>query len=66
MRIMELNALEEKIKLYDPKAKQKEGWAEVLMEGKRVDLASIKKEDKFIITDTKTKLKVLCLEKEEL
>ena len=66
MRIMELNALEEKIKLYDPKAKQKEGWAEVVMEGKRVDLASIKKEDKFIITDTKTKLKVLCLEKEEL
>jgi exodeoxyribonuclease VII large subunit len=66
MKTMEIKALEEKMKLHDPKAKQKEGWAEVVMHGKRVDLASIKKDDKFIITDTKTKLKVLCLEKEEL
>jgi len=66
IRIMELKALEEKMNLYDPKTKQKEGWAEVVMAGKRVDLASIRKDDKFIITDTKTKLKVLCVEKEKI
>jgi exodeoxyribonuclease VII large subunit len=66
LRTTQLKALEEKMKLYDPKEKQKEGWAEVLLAGKRVDLASIKKDDKFIITDTKTKLEVLCIEKEKI
>jgi exodeoxyribonuclease VII large subunit len=66
MRTMELNALSEKMKLYNPKAKQKEGWAEVVMAGKRVDLSSINEDDKFIITDTKTKLEVLCIKKEKI
>jgi exodeoxyribonuclease VII large subunit len=66
IRSMELNALEEKMKLYNPKEKQQEGWGEVLMAGKRVDLASLKKDDKFIITDTKTKLEVLCIQKEKI
>jgi exonuclease VII large subunit len=66
LRTTQLKALEEKMKLYDPKEKQKEGWAEVVMAGKRVDLASIKKDDKFIITDTKTKLEVLCIQKEKI
>jgi len=66
VRTMELKALSEKMKLYNPKAKQREGWGEVVMAGKRVDLSSIKKDDKFIITDTKTKLEVLCTKKEEI
>jgi len=66
IRMMELKALEEKMNLYNPKAKQKEGWGEVVMAGKRVDLASLKKDDKFIITDTKTKLEVLCTKKEKI
>jgi exodeoxyribonuclease VII large subunit len=66
LRTTQLKALEEKMKLYDPKEKQKEGWAEVVMAGKRVDLASSKKDDKFIITDTKTKLEVLCIQKEKI
>ena len=66
IRTIELNALLEKIKLYNPKEKQQKGWAEVVMDGKRVDLASLKKDDKFIITDTKTKLEVLCIQKEKI
>jgi len=61
-----LSSLEEKIKLYDPKLKQKEGWAEVLLEGKRVALSAITKDSKFIITDTETKLEVLCMNKENI
>ena len=66
IRSMELKAIAEKIKLSNPKEKQKEGWGEVVMAGKRVDLASIKKDDKFVITDTKTKLEVLCTKKEKI
>ena len=66
LRMTHVKALEEKIELYDPKVKQKEGWGEVVMAGKRIDLASIKKDDKFLITDTKTKLIVLCIKKEIL
>jgi exonuclease VII large subunit len=66
LKTTKLKVLEEKMKLYDPKEKQKEGWAEVVMAGKRVDLASINKDDKFVITDTKTKLEVLCVERKEI
>jgi len=66
LRMSQVKALEEKMKLYDPKEKQKEGWAEVVMAGKRVDLASIKKDDKFVIADTKTKLEVICINKKEI
>jgi len=59
-----LNALEEKIKLYDPKLKAKEGWAEVTLNGQRVALSKIEKDNKFILTDISTKLEVLCLTKE--
>jgi len=66
LKSTELKTLEEKLRLYNPKEKQKEGWAEVVMAGKRVDLALIKKDDKFVITDTKTKLEVLCTNKEKM
>ncbi len=62
----QLRTLEEKMKLYNPKEKQQEGWAEVILNGKRVDLDLIEKEDKFVISDTKTKVEVLCLGKEKL
>ncbi|CAA6805316.1 MAG: Exodeoxyribonuclease VII large subunit (EC [uncultured Sulfurovum sp.] len=66
LRITGLKALEEQFKLSNPMVKQKEGWAEVVLAGKRVDLAFIKKDDKFVITDTKTRLEVLCTKKEIL
>jgi exodeoxyribonuclease VII large subunit len=61
-----LVSLEQKMKLYDPKLKQKEGWGEVIFDGKRVDLSAIKLKDTFVITDTKTKLIVACIDKEKI
>jgi len=66
IKFQRLGSLEEKIKLYDPKLKQKEGWGEVVFEGKRVDLSAIKEHDRFVITDTKTKLEVACINKEKI
>jgi len=60
------NSLEQKIRLYDPKLKQKEGWGEVILNGKRVLLSTIKTDEKFTIIDTETKLEVLCLNKEKI
>ena len=61
-----LNALEQKIKLYNPKLKQKDGWGEVLFKGKRVDLSTINVDDRFVITDTNTKLEVICIQRENI
>ncbi|MCH9740209.1 MAG: exodeoxyribonuclease VII large subunit [Epsilonproteobacteria bacterium] len=64
VKIQNLASLEQKIKLYDPKLKQKEGWAEVTQNGKRKRLAEIKKEDRFTLVDIDTKLEVQCISKE--
>ena len=64
VKTQSLNSLEQKMKLYDPKLKQKEGWAEVVLDGKRVALSEIKKDDRFSIMDTTVKLEVVCLNKE--
>ncbi|MCK5854894.1 MAG: exodeoxyribonuclease VII large subunit [Sulfurovaceae bacterium] len=56
--------IEEKIKLYDPKVKQKEGWAEVIVTGERKSLSHIKEKEHFLLVDVNTKLEVLCLSKE--
>jgi len=61
-----LASLEQKMKLYDPKLKQKEGWAEVILNGKRVDLSKIKKDSNFVLMDTKVKLEVKCMVKEKI
>ena len=66
LKIQTLNSLEQKMRLYDPKLKVKEGWAEVVLDGKRVDLSKIKKEDSFVLVNLNTKLEVQCLEKKEL
>ncbi len=61
-----VSSLEQKIRLYDPKLKVKEGWAEVVLDGERVDLSKIEKEDSFVLVNLNTKLEVKCLEKKEL
>lgn len=61
-----LASLEQKIKLYDPKLKQKEGWAEVIFNRKRVALSSLKEEDNFVLMDTNVKLEVKCIKKESI
>lgn len=66
VKIQNLSLLEQKMKLYDPKLKQKEGWAEVLFDRKRVDLEKINKDDNFVVMDTKVKLEVKCISKEKV
>ncbi len=66
VRTQSLNSLEQKMKLYDPKLKQKDGWAEVVLNGKRVPLKNIEKDDRFILTDTTVKLEVVCLNKDNI
>ena len=61
-----LNSLEQKMKLYDPKLKQKDGWAEIVFNGKRVALSKITENDRFILADTSVKLEVVCLRKENI
>ena len=64
VKTQSLNSLVQKMKLYDPKLKQKEGWAEIVLDGKRVALSEIKENDRFKVTDTTVKLEVVCLSKE--
>jgi len=61
MKVQNIVSLKQKIELYNPKLKQKEGWAEVILEGKRVGLSVIKKGDKFQLVDIETKLNVQAL-----
>jgi len=57
-----LLALHKNIELYNPKLKHKEGWAEVILDNKRVALSEIKEGDDFILMDIDTKLRVECVE----
>ena len=64
VKTQSLSSLEQKMKLYNPKLKQKEGWAEVVLDGKRVALSEIQEDDRFSLADTTVKLEVVCLNKE--
>lgn len=66
LKMTQLKTVEEKIKLYNPEKKQKDGWAEVVVAGNRVKLASINPNDEFVITDTETRLEVLCQHKDKI
>jgi len=57
-----LLVLDKNIELYNPKLKHKEGWAEVILDNKRVALSEIKKGDSFVLMDIDTKLRVECVE----
>jgi len=57
-----LLVLDKNIELYNPKLKHKEGWAEVILNNKRVALSEIKECDDFILMDIDTKLRVECVE----
>jgi exonuclease VII large subunit len=65
-REQDLLLLEQKIELYNPKLKYKEGWAEIISNKKRVKLSSIKENEIFTLIDIDTKLDVKCLKKSTL
>jgi len=66
VKTQSLTSLEQKMRLYDPKLKQKDGWAEVVLDGQRVELSKIKKDDGFMLVDTHVKLEVKCINKEKI
>jgi len=66
LKKQQLHTLEQKIELYNPKHKQKEGWAEVTLGGKQIKLESINENDTFSLTDTTTKLEVRCIHKQNV
>jgi len=49
--------LEAQLKLYNPALKSKEGWGEVLIDGKRQALKSLKKDDIFVLQDVNVSIK---------
>ncbi|WP_255494550.1 exodeoxyribonuclease VII large subunit [Sulfurovum sp. bin170] len=56
-----LALLAQQLKLNDPKLKQKDGWAEVILNGKRVKLSTIEKGDRFILVDIDSRVEVEAL-----
>ncbi|RUM72371.1 MAG: exodeoxyribonuclease VII large subunit, partial [Sulfurovum sp.] len=56
-----LHTLEEQLKLYNPKLKSKEGWAEVLVEHKRTALKNLKKDEIFELQDAEVKVEAKVL-----
>jgi len=58
-----LNALAQTMTQYDPAKRSKEGFAEIVKDGKRVALGAIEVGDEFTVTDTRVKMRVKSLEK---
>jgi len=58
-----LHTLEEQLKLYNPKLKSKEGWAQISYQDKVRSLKDIEKGEKFILEDEFVRMQVLCLDK---
>jgi exodeoxyribonuclease VII large subunit len=61
MRIGKLSAIEQQMRLNNPKLKQKDGWAEIVLNGKRVKLSTIKRGDRFILVDVESRIEVKAL-----
>ncbi|WP_457606438.1 exodeoxyribonuclease VII large subunit [Nitratifractor sp.] len=62
----ELRSLSEALRRNDPTLRSKEGWAEVLSEGRRRALESIKVGERFELSDGRVKVRAQCLEKRPL
>jgi exodeoxyribonuclease VII large subunit len=61
-----LRSLEEKLRLFDPRKRSREGWAEVTVDGKRRPLEALEPGDEFELSDARVKLRARCLQKRPL
>jgi len=50
-KIQAFSHVETQFRLHNPKLKTKEGWGEVVLDGKRTALKSLKKDDMFVVQD---------------
>ena len=60
-KLSKLSTIEQQMNLNNPKLKQKEGWAEVIFDGKRVKLSKIKRGDKFVLIDIENRIEAKAL-----
>lgn len=58
-----LEFMSQKMELNNPTLEMKKGWAQVVKDGKKINLDDIKQEDKFTVFDGQTKVEALCLTK---
>jgi exodeoxyribonuclease VII large subunit len=61
VKIGKLSIIEGQMKLNDPEIKQRDGWAEIILERKRVKLSTIKKGDEFTLVDMNSRVEVKAL-----
>ena len=55
-KLQSLSQLEAQFRLYNPTLKSKEGWGEVVVNGKRTALKQLKKGDCFVVQDVEVKI----------
>ena len=58
VKMGKISALEQQLKLNNPKKRQRDGYAEIIMDGKRVKLSTINRGDRFTLVDVESKVKV--------
>ena len=56
-----LSVIKEQMRLNNPKLKQKDGWAEIILDSKRIKLSSLKKGDIFTLVDVDSTVKAKAL-----
>lgn len=62
----QVSYMEKRLELSNPKLKSKSGWAEVVHNGKRVELSSIEIGDEIDMVDSSVKIRVKALQKQAL
>jgi exodeoxyribonuclease VII large subunit len=58
VKMGKISALEQQLKLNNPKKRQRDGYAEIIMDGKKVKLSTINSGDRFTLVDVESKVKV--------
>jgi len=58
-----LEYIDKKLRMSDPKLQCRKGWAQTSIDGKIIELSTLKENQKFIIEDASTQIEALCLSK---
>ena len=59
----QLEYITQKLAMNDPEQKHKKGWAQVLKQGKIIELNDLEEKETFILEDTCVKIEAVCLSK---
>ncbi len=61
VKIGKLSTIEAQMKLNNPKLKQRDGWAEILLDNRRIKLSNLKKGDIFTLVDVDSRVEAKAL-----